>query len=182
MLIHSFIHSPKTTMIVDPISSTITLNFADLPSAEDKSINIPMRYKGLRWTTIAYMHRSFATKKYAKTGYASAFTKDGSVHVAFFKDKATIGTALPTESFTLLSLDACGAWRIDLQLTIKGYRNATVTATHTATLIFGKPQPIQLQWNNIDKITLESSGGTPNPDCPQSASPHVILTRLVIKQ
>lgn len=128
------------------------------------------------------MHRSFATKKYAKTGYGSAFTKDGSVHVAFFKDKATIGTALLSEPFVISSLDACAAWRNDLQLTIKGYRNTTVTATHTATLLFGKPQTIQLQWNNIDKVILESSGGTPNPDCPQSASPHVILTRLVIKQ
>lgn len=169
-------------ILVDPISSILTLTFADLPSAEEKSLNIPSRYKGLKWTTIAYMHRSFATKKYSKTGYASAFTKGGSPHVAFFKEKTTISAELSSEPFTVVSLDACGAWRNDLQLTIKGYRNSVVTGTQTATLIFGKPQPIVLQWDNIDKIILESAGGTPNSECPQSTSPHVVLTKLVIKQ
>lgn len=145
-------------------------------------MNIPTKYKGFKWATIAYMHRTFATKKYPKTGYGLAFTKGGSPHIAFFKEKTTISAEPPSEPFTLVSLDACGAWRNDLQLTIKGFRNSTATSTHTATIAFGKPQSIVLQWDNIDKITLESAGGTPNPDCPQSTSPHVILSKLIIKQ
>ena len=168
--------------MLDPLSTKMVINFADLPSAEEKLLNITSKYQGLKWTATSYMHKSFATKKYSKTGYAMAFAASDSPHIAFFKDGASMSAERSNETFTLLSLDACAAWRDGLQLTIKGYQKSTEIITHTTTLLFGAPQSIVLQWKNIDRFVFESSGGTIHPGLPDAALTHVILTKLVINQ
>jgi hypothetical protein len=175
-------NNKETTVISDPMPTKVILTFADLPMANEKSLAIPNKYKGLKWTTVGYMHKSFVTNSYPKSGYATAFTSGGSPHIAFFKDQASIGVERPKETFTLISLNACASWRDNLQLTIKGYQTSTESNAHTAILIYGKPQLILLQWKNIDKVAFESSGGTLHPGSPESAGAQVILTQLTIGQ
>jgi hypothetical protein len=172
----------ETTIILDPGQTKVAINFADLPGADEQSLPVPNKYKGLKWTKIAYMHKSLATNKYPESGYASAFTPGGSPHIAFFKDEASIVIERPNETFTLISLNACASWKDDLQLTIKGYKKSTEVNTHTTTLRFGKPQLILLDWKNIDKVAFQSSGGTLHPGSRDSAGCQVVLNQLIIGQ
>jgi hypothetical protein len=88
----------KTTIVLDPISTTAILIFADLLSAVTKSLNILKKYKGLKWTTIDYMHKSLASKRYFKTGYAAAVNIGDSPHAAYFKYKGSIEIEHPNEN------------------------------------------------------------------------------------
>jgi len=172
----------ETTIISDPMPTKVTLNFADLPSADEQSLPIPNKYKGLKWTKFGYMHKSFATNKYPESGYVTAFTPGDSLHVAIFKDEASIAVERPNETFTLISLNTCAVWKDDLQLTIKGYQNSTEINAHKTILHFGKPQLISLEWKNIDRVTFKSSGGTVHPGSRDSAGCQVAVTQLVIGQ
>lgn len=170
----------EPSIISDPGQKKVTVNFADLPTAEKQSLAVPNRYKGLKWAKMAYMHRLLGTTKYPESGYASAFTPVGSPHIVFFKDEASFAIERPNESFTLFSLHSCGVWKDDLQLTIKGYLKSAEINAHTSTLAFGKPQLISLQWKNIDRVTFESSGGTVHPGSSDTAGCQVILTQLIV--
>ncbi len=172
----------ETTIVSDPMPKKLILNFADLPSADEQSLPIPNKYKGLKWTKFGYMHKSFATNKYPESGYVTAFTCGGSPHIAIFKDEASIAVERPNETFTLISLSTCAVWKDDLQLTIKGYQNSAEINAHTTILRFGKPQLILLEWKNIDKIAFKSSGGTLHPGSRDSAGCQVVLTQLVSGQ
>ncbi|CAF0937700.1 unnamed protein product [Rotaria sordida] len=59
-------------------------------------------------------------------------------------------------------------------------KNWSETKKHTVTLLFGKPQFILLHWENINKITFESSGGTAHFGSGSGLGSHVILTQMTI--
>ena len=86
----------------------------------------------------------------------------------------------PNETFNFVSITACAAWNDDVQLTITGYRNSKQMNTHTATLSFGKPQLILLQWKDIDKVTFKPSGGTAHPGTGVGTYSYVAITQLTI--
>jgi surface antigen len=159
----------------------MTITFDDLPSAVKETKWIPDKYKGFNWSKIVYMERSYATETYPESGYVTAFNPDGSSHIAFFNEEATVSVKESNETFTLVSLAACTAWNDNLHLTIIGYRNSKQVNTHTSTLLFGKPQVIVLLWKNIDEITLQPSGGTAHSENSELESDtHCVLTQLTI--
>ena len=141
---------------------------------------MPISYKGLIWTKFSYMHETYAIKKYAKSGYMTSYKPGGSLQIAFFREPATINTEVTSETFTLASLTASAAWNDDLQLTITAYRHSVEINTHNITLLFGRPQRINLQWKNIDKVIFKASGGIAHPGSGQGTGPYVILTQLTI--
>ncbi|CAF1460996.1 unnamed protein product [Rotaria sp. Silwood1] len=104
----------------------------------------------------------------------------GSGNIAFFEQKASVSVARPNEKFTFFSVAACAAWNDNLQLTITGHRNSIEINTHTEILLFGKPKPILLFLENLDKITLESSGGTAHPTSGGGTWTHVLVAQLTI--
>ena len=92
------------------------------------------------------MHESDWRQKYPASGYVTAFIPGGSPHIAYFDEDASIEVERPNETFTLISITVCAAWNDNLQFSITGCRDAVQTNTHTATLLFGRPQLILLQW------------------------------------
>ncbi|CAF1375471.1 unnamed protein product [Rotaria sordida] len=168
--------------ILKPSITTIRITFNDLPKSVDQLKNIPKKYSGVRWSRIAYMHKSYAMLKYPKSAYATSFIPDGSSYIAYFQDNASISAENSNEQFTLFSVTACAASNDDQQLTIIGYRNNEEINTHTTTLLFGKPQFILLHWKDIDNIIFNSFGGTAHPDCSASPGCQVILAQLTISQ
>ena len=104
----------------------------------------------------------------------------GSLHLAFFEKEASISRESSDENFDLVSLSASAAWNDDSQLTISGYRNSIMVINQNVTLLFGRPQRISLQWKNIDKIVLKSSGGSLYPGIDENGGYYVVLTQLVI--
>ncbi len=133
----------------------------------------------MKWTGLSYAHERFFKKEYPKSGYAAAFIGGCGPHIAVFQDEASIAIECPNDTFTFVSVTACAAWSDDLQLTITGHRNSTQINTHTATLLFGQPQHIPLQWKNINQITFKPFGGTPHPGC-GGAGTHAVITQLTI--
>ncbi|CAF3336864.1 unnamed protein product [Rotaria socialis] len=171
----------KTIVVSDPEFAKVTIKFDDLPSVSAECKNIPSIYRGLAWNKISYMDKSYAVKTCPKSGYVTSFDSCGSVHIAYLKDEASISIESTTETFTLISLDACAAWKNDLELTITGHRNLALIDTHTVTLFVNRPQHILLEWDNIDKIIFKSSGGTTDPDSPTSANDtQVVINQLTI--
>ena len=160
-----------------------TINFSDLPDAAAKVKAIPTTYQGMRWTGISYMHKDYAEAKYPKSGYLGAFILEGSSHVAYFKEQGSLSVQSANSIFTLVSITACAAWNDGLELTITGHRESRQTDIHTVILLYGKPQMILLQWENIDKVVFKSDGGTPHPESGGTAtSTQVVLTQLMISE
>ena len=126
------------------------------------------------------MHEIFATENHPRSGYMTSFKRGDSLQIAYFYEPATINTDLRYEAFTLASLTASAAWNDDLQLTITAYRHSVEINNHNATLLFGRPQRINLQWKNIDKVIFKASGGTAHPRSGQGALLHVLITQLTI--
>jgi hypothetical protein len=110
----------------------------------------------------------------------TSFKPGGSLQIAYFYEPATINTGLQYEAFTLASLTASAAWNDDLQLTITAYRHSAEINNHNITLLFGRPQRINLQWKNIDKVIFKASGGTAHPGSGEGVLPHAIITQLTI--
>jgi hypothetical protein len=158
-----------------------TINFGDLPDATAAGRPIPPIYQGMRWTGICYMHKEYAGTKHRNSGYPGAFISNGSSHVAYFRDDVTLSSRSTYDVFTLVSMTACAAWKDGLELIITGHRESRQTDVHTVILLFGKPQTILLQWENIDKVVFKSSGGTPHPDTGgEDSSTQVAITQLVL--
>jgi hypothetical protein len=170
----------KIFLVLDPSLGIAKITFDDLPSTVGVTKTIPSTYRGLKWTELSYAHELFWKNKHPKSGYVTAFTSGCGPHIAFFKDEASIAIERPNETFTFVSVTACAAWNDDLQLTITGHRNSTQINTHTATLLFGQPQLILLQWKNIDTITFKSSGGTAHPETGPGTGSQVVITQLTI--
>jgi len=166
--------------ILGALLTKVTIKFDDLPSAEKEQKLIATNYRKLKWTGISYAHELLLKKNFPKSGYATSFMPGGSPHIAYFGIEASISVEHSDKTFTLISFTACAAWNDDLQLTITGHRNSIQTNTHTTTLIFGQPQLVLLQWENIDKVTFKPSGGTAHPGTDQSALLNVIITQLTI--
>ncbi len=170
----------KSTLVLDPSLGKGRITFDDLPSAVETAKMIPTTYRGLKWTGLGYAHELYWKNEHPASGYAAAFNTGCGPHIEFFKDEASIAIERQNETFTFVSITACAAWNDDLQLTITGHRNSTQINTHTATLLFGQPQLILLQWKNIDTITFKSSGGTAHPGTGPGTGSQVVITQLTI--
>ncbi|CAF1335258.1 unnamed protein product [Rotaria sordida] len=168
--------------LLNPLIKKIRITFDDLDGTLDKLSCISAEYRGLKWTGISSMHKSYAIQKYPKSGYATSFTSDGSSTIVFFKDDASIGVKNSNEKFTFVSVTACAAWADNLQVTITGCRNSIEINKHTAILLFGKPQLILLYWKDIDKIIFKSYSSSAHPDSGGSNCTHVVLSQLTIGQ
>jgi len=174
-----FNNNNKPIFVLDPSLGIAKITFDDLPSHAEALKMIPSTYRGLKWTNLSYADERYWKKERPKSGYAAAFTNGCGPHIAFFANEASIAIERPNETFTFVSVTACAAWNDDLQLTITGHRNSTEINTHTATLLFGQPQLILLQWKNIEKIAFKSFGGTSHPGT-GVASPYAVVTQLTI--
>ncbi len=170
----------KASSVLDPSLGKGRFTFNDLPSAVEEAKWIPSTYRGLKWTKLNYAHERIFKNKHPNSGYVTAFTSGCSPHIAYFKDEASIAVERLNKIFSFVSITACAAWNDDLQLTITGHRYSTQINTHTATLLFGQPQLILLQWKNIDTITFKSSGGTAHPGSGSGTGSHVAITQITI--
>ncbi len=172
-------NNKQLSIVLGPSLRQARITFDDLPSAAENVKAIPNTYRRLKWTGIVYAHELWLKKNHPNSGLATFFMPGGSPHIAYFADEASINVEHPGGTFTLVSLTACAAWNDDLQLTIIGYRNSVHTNTYTATLLFGIPQLILLQWKNIDNVIFKPAGGTLHPGSGGFASTHVVITQLV---
>ncbi|CAF3492398.1 unnamed protein product [Rotaria sp. Silwood1] len=166
--------------IMNPSITETKITFNDLQGTADNCYRIPAQYRGLEWTGMNYIHKSFAIKNHPTSGYATSFMPNGSSYIAYFRGEASVSVKNPDEIFTLFSVTACAAWNDNLQLIITGYRNVLEIKKHTVTLLFGKPQFILLHWEDIDKVTFVSSGGTAHPGSGSATGPQVILTQITM--
>jgi hypothetical protein len=155
------------------------ITFGDIPNASMTLAALPTNYKNLKWTGFYSMHEEHAKKDYPDSGWTTVFMPDGSPYIVFSSSSASISVDNENILFGVVSLEACAAANDNLQLTITGYRKSTQVKTHTSTLLFGKPQLIQLHWTDIGMIKFQSSGGSQHPGCRHNGS-HFILNCLTI--
>ncbi|CAF3980570.1 unnamed protein product [Rotaria sp. Silwood1] len=170
----------KSNKILAFMIVTTPITFHDLPISADQQRSIPNMYRRLEWVNMCYVNELFFKIRHTTSGYTTSFMAGGSRNIAFFEQKASVSVARPNEKFTFFSVAACAAWNDNLQLTITGHRNSIEINTHTEILLFGKPKPILLFWENLDKITLESSGGTAHPMSGGGNWTHVLVAQLTI--
>jgi hypothetical protein len=171
----------RRDVVSDSPNMKRTINFSDLSDATTELKAVPNIYQGMQWTGFTYIHKEYANTECPKSGYPGAFIPNGSSHIAYFKTEGSISVQTADEVFTLVSITACATWKDGLELIITGHREARQTDVHTVILLFGKPQMILLQWENIDRVVFQSSGGTPHPEtgC-EDSSTQVAITQMIL--
>lgn len=107
-------------------------------------------------------------------------TCDTDPNIVYFRTEGEISTEHEQQMFTFVSLSAAAAWNDGLLLSVTGYQQGNAVRTHKALLMFGIPQRLLLQWDNVDKIVLKSSGGTAHPRNGGDVGSHVILTEMTL--
>ena len=156
------------------------LSFDDISSAYNTRFNpIPNGYGGLNWENANYMNTTWELVTYGWNGYATARTSG--IFVAFNTGGRSMSMSLPVgQYFQLNSLVLSAAWNNNLQMTIKGTRNNVVIyQTITNLQVASRTTLYTLKWANVDKITFESTGGTPYPGLSGTGT-HFVLDNIDI--
>jgi len=170
----------EITIILDSFLTREIITFEDLFRSVNGTLPMPDNYRGLQWAKIYYMNEFFAMDRHPNSGYVTSFIPCGSLHIGFFSEEASISIEPPNETFTLVCFTASAAWRDNLLLTVRAFRNSIQVNYCDIILVFGRPQLISLQWTNIDKVTFKPSGGIPHPGQCGCTGIHVALTQLVV--
>lgn len=125
------------------------------------------------------MNTTWERVTYGWNGYATG--KASGIFVALNSGAQPMSLSLPVgQYFQLNSVSLAAAWNTNLQVTIKGTRNnVLIYQTIVSLQVTSRTILYTLKWANIDKITFESTGGTPYPGLGGSGT-HFVLDDLDI--
>ncbi|CAF1453575.1 unnamed protein product [Didymodactylos carnosus] len=119
---------------------------------------IPNGYSGLNWNNI--YASSEHPKNYDTSGYPTALTSGEFLTLNGNGQPITI-TINPPNVFDIHSFVASAAWNDNLTLTIIGQRLPSTIYRKMITLRMYTSTLVVLNWLNIEKLILSTSGGTP---------------------
>jgi hypothetical protein len=131
-----------------------TINFDDRPAA---ATAIPNGYQGFNWTNfgaVDYTSDAFL----AISGYKFGIVSPANVGYNLSGNPAAFSAAAP---FTLNSFYATAAWRNQLVVLVQGFLSGALVNAVTVLVDPTGPIFVDLDWENIDQVTIDTSGGTP---------------------
>lgn len=70
-----------------------------------------------------------------------------------------VGASASVKSFSMQSFIAAGAWYNNLQVSMTGFRGGATIYTRTITVQTTSKVLVSLDWNNMDRMTIVTSGG-----------------------
>jgi hypothetical protein len=128
---------------------------------------MPEIYENFQWVKCWYMTKAGATKHLSNTGFVNAFTHNLScVALNHIGHPLVMRVVTQGETFCLHSFEATSACYDKMKLHVVGQRNGQQVYTKTVTLEFDISTVFELNWNDIDELSLRANGGTLYPGCP----------------
>ena len=123
---------------------------------------VPSGYYGLDWINEYIIEPN----NRSDSGYITALSSGRYVGFNGNGEPMSIGVGMPTlfQTFHIKSFVACAAWNTDLQLSMTGERLGVIVYNQTVILQVRSATNVVLDWNNIDNIKFETSGGIPMPN------------------
>lgn len=143
---------------------TRVLTFDDIPNAGNIHLTtIPNGYGGFDWTNAYYLNTTWERVTYGWNGYATG--RNSGIFVALNANGQQMAMNVPVgQYFQLNSAVLAAAWNNNLMVTIQGTRaNVLIYQTVVSLQVASKTTLYMLKWSGIDKITFNSTGGTPYP-------------------
>ena len=119
--------------------------------------SIPNGYAGLNWSNFQTLNGT----TYIPSGYQNGrVSGDMVAYNAFGDPAAVLQGATP---FTLNSGYFTAAWSNGLVLNVTGYVGGVATFFQTALLNTSAPELLTFDWENLDQVVFESTGGVDDP-------------------
>lgn len=144
-----------TTAVVGVMASmqaqAALITFDDLPG--DKSA-IPNGYAGLNWSNFDNLDATTYDRN--PSGYLAGLISPKNVAYNDLGHQAI----LSNNAFDLVSAYLTAAWNDNLQLTVTGSLLGVQKYQHTYTLSATTPTLINFNFNGVDSVVFDSSGGT----------------------
>ncbi|CAF0951407.1 unnamed protein product [Adineta steineri] len=137
----------------DPCTGLQTITFDDIPNISPTDNAIPTSYACFNWINGWYANTT--TNSFVNTGYLTVLTSGQ--YVALNRNGTTLTINLTDKLFDIVSYFAAAAYTNSLQMIIQGSRNNTLINTTSITLNTSTRFLVQLNWTNIDNITISSS-------------------------
>lgn len=156
------------------------LDFEDLPGTNpitDQN-SVPSNYSDFTWTNFKALVPSIV---YPNSGFMTVVAI-GSGRFAVYNDLGRTASiaSRPQRRFHVKSFLATGAWNNNLRLLITGSRLGFIVHTTNVILQATSASIINLDWPNIDRINLTSSGGS-SAGFPHYSGVHFAMDDLCIK-
>lgn len=123
---------------------------------KDKAM--PDTYAGLQWDNIWAQD---VTSSKVRSGYATGLISRPIALYNSYGDEATISRK--DRSFDLISAYMASAWKANVKLEVKGYRNGKLVYSTTDFIGPTRAERIQFGYTDVDKVTFDTTGGTDDP-------------------
>ncbi|CAF1113766.1 unnamed protein product [Adineta steineri] len=137
----------------DPCTGLQTITFDDIPNISPIQNAIPSSYACFNWINGWYINAN--TNSTTNTGYQAVLTSGQ--YVALNRNGTTLKINLSNKLFDIISFWAASAYTTGLRISIQGSRNNTLVNATSITLHTNAASLVQLNWTNIDNITISSS-------------------------
>ncbi len=131
--------------------STTVLTFGDIVTTE--AGHIPDGYGGLTWSSSFWALKPSTT---SDSGYRRGMVTPD--YVAY--NNAADPVEVSGDTFTFVGAYLIGAWRNNLFIDVSGYRSGVCVYTRTVTLTAQFPTWFQFDYEDVDRVTFNSYGGS----------------------
>lgn len=139
---------------VSPPATAVVLTFDDLPGPNLS--NVPNGYGGLNWSNMGYLNG--ATYTPSGSGYVNGTVSGTNVA---FNEFAQIAAA-SDGTFTFDGAYLTGAWNDGLNIEVDGLLGGVPLYSQIVVVNSTAPTWFNFNYAGIDKVTFNSSGGTPH--------------------
>ena len=160
------------------VSTQRTITFDDLPTTDENGNaiefgNVPNGYQGFDWDLTAYINGPIYTP--SPSGYQAGVVSSPNVALNA-GGTASISRLTP---FSMISLNTNAAWNIGQTNIFTGFLRDMQVAQVTAVVDDQATTLVQLNFNNVDLVTFEGSGGTQDPAAPASGT-FVVIDNILV--
>ncbi|CAF0858484.1 unnamed protein product [Adineta steineri] len=152
----NFLSNPNLLIINlnrDPCTGLQTITFDDILNISPIQNAIPSSYACFNWINGWYANAT--TNSTTNTGYQVVLTSGQ--YVALNRNGTTLKINLSNKLFDIISFWAASAYTTGLRISIQGSRNNTLVNATSISLHTNAASLVQLNWTNIDNITISSS-------------------------
>ncbi len=155
-----------------PLAGTTLLTFEGITGGE--AAQITTGYGGLSWSSAFWVVNA---TRVTNSGYGRSIISPS--YMAYNQSGQDV--QISGSAFDLVGAYMAGAWRDNLNIEIQGYRSTARVYTKTAVVSSTKPTWVQLDFQNVDRVTFRSYGGTPNPAYDLSGT-QMAMDNMVIRR
>jgi hypothetical protein len=156
-------------------ASAAVLTFDNISNVTS-GVAIPNGYGGLNWSNFGVVSSVWEQTNFGLNGYTYGVVSGPNVAYNMNANEAIASDGL----FTFNSAYFTGAWNDGLNVTVRGYQNSVLVGQTTFVVNSTAPTLETFNWT-VDKLTFDSSGGTPHGYTGGSGE-HFVMDSMTINE